>query len=484
MLLALDVWLQGLIPFQGIIFWLYLANYVIALGFVFSEIRHSRTSQGSIAWIISLLILPFPLTLLYAIFGLKLFDDYAALQTHSGRVLRKVRTAKTRILDQPSAEDWPVLVNVSQIPFLKGNDVELLIDGDETFDSIFKGITAAQETLLVQFYIIHDDELGREFATRLIERANAGVKIYLLYDDVGCFWLPRAYKKRLRDAGINIHGFNHRHRFLRFLGPTRIQYRNHRKIVVADGKEAWIGGLNVGDEYMGRSKRFGRWRDTHVRIKGPAVLAADLSFREDWQWATGEEIKGINASTEVAGDQTVLIMPTGPADKLESCAIAFDDVIGQSKERLWIVSPYFVPDTSMETALYAAALRGVDVRILIPEVPDHLIVWLASIAHAYRMIEHGISIYRYPSGFLHEKVILVDDRIGGVGTVNFDNRSFRINFEVTMWFTHERMIGDIEKMLKKDFAAAKKVDLDARGVRPGPVMSFMTEAARLLSPIL
>jgi cardiolipin synthase len=484
LLLAVDAWLSSLIPDRGIIYWLFFANYLLALGFVVSEIYRSRTAQGSIAWILSLLILPFPMTLAYATFGLKLFDDYAAIQTHSGRVLRKVRAAKTKILDQPSGEEWPVLVNVSQVPFLKGNDVELLIDGEQTFDSIFKGISAAQETLLIQFYIIHDDELGREFATRLIERANAGVKIYLLYDDVGCFWLPRAYKRRLRAAGIRMHGFNHRHRILRFLGPTRIQYRNHRKVVVADGKEAWIGGLNVGDEYMGRSKKFGPWRDTHVRIKGPAVLAADLSFREDWQWATGEELSGLPTSTDIAGDQSVLIMPTGPADKLESCAIAFDDVIGQSKERLWIVSPYFVPDTSMETALYAAALRGVDVRILIPEKPDHRIVWLASIAHAYRMIEHGISIYRYPSGFLHTKAILVDDRIAGVGTVNFDNRSFRINFEVTLWFTHEQMIKDVEKMLAKDFRTARKVDLDQRGVRPAPVMRFMSEAARLLSPIL
>jgi cardiolipin synthase len=483
-LLAIDAWLASLIPERGIIYWLFFANYLLALGFVVSEVYRSRTSQGAIAWILSLLILPFPMTLVYATFGLKLFDDYAAIQTHSGRVLRRVRAAKTRIVDQPSADEWPVLVNVSQIPFLKGNEVELLIDGEATFDSIFAGISAARETLLIQFYIIRDDELGRELATRLIERANAGVKIYLLYDDVGCFWLPRAYKQRLRDAGITVHGFNHRHRFLRFLGPTRIQYRNHRKVVVADGKEAWIGGLNVGDEYMGRSKRFGPWRDTHVRLKGPAVLAADLSFREDWQWATGEELTGLPTSTEVAGDQSVLIMPTGPADKLESCAIAFDDVIGQSKERLWIVSPYFVPDTSMETALYAAAMRGVDVRILIPEKPDHRIVWLASIAHAYRMITHGINIYRYPSGFLHTKAILVDDRIAGVGTVNFDNRSFRINFEVTLWFTHERMIKDVEKMLRKDFAAARKVDLDKPGVRPPPLMRFMSEAARLLSPIL
>ena len=482
-MLTIENWLVQLIPYRGIIYWCFAANYILAIGFAVSEIFRSRTSQGSIAWIISLLILPFPMTLLYAVFGLKSFDGYAAVQTHSGRALRRVRAAKTKILDQPSTEDFPVLANVSQLPFLKGNEVDLLVDGKETFDSIFAGISRAQDVLLIQFYIIHDDELGREFAERLIERAKAGVRIYLLYDDVGSFWLPRAYKNRLRDAGIRIHGFNHRHRSLRILGPTRIQYRNHRKIVVVDGKEAWIGGLNVGDEYMGRSKKFGHWRDTHVHFKGPAALAAVLSFREDWQWAVGEELGDLPASTEIAGDQSILIMPTGPADALESCAIAFDDVIGQSQKRLWIVSPYFVPDLSMETALLAAQMRGVDVRILIPEVPDHRIVWLASIAYANRMVHHGVDMYRYPGGFLHQKVILVDDKIAGVGTVNFDNRSFRINFEITMWFTGDKMIKDVERMLRRDFSDAHKVEKSIPGSQT-LIMRFLTQAARLLSPIL
>jgi cardiolipin synthase len=482
-MLSIEGWLIQLIPYRGIIYWLFAANYLLAIGFAVSEIFRSRTSQGSIAWIITLVILPFPMTLVYAIFGLKSFDDYTAVQTHSGRVLRKVRAAKTKILDQPATDEFPVLANVSQLPFLSGNDVELLVDGEATFASIFEGISRAEKVLLLQFYIVHDDQLGREFAERLIERAKAGVKVYLLYDDVGCFWLPRSYKNRLRDAGVRVHGFNHRHRILRILGPTRIQYRNHRKIVIADGKEAWIGGLNVGDEYMGRSKVFGHWRDTHVRFKGPSVLAATLSFREDWEWATGEDLDELPASTEVAGDQSMLIMPTGPADELESCAIAFDDVIGQSQKRLWIVSPYFVPDLSMETALFAASMRGVDVRILIPEIPDHRIVWLASIAYANRMVKHGIDVYRYPSGFLHQKVILVDDKIAGVGTVNFDNRSFRINFEITMWFTGDKMIKDVEKMLRRDFSDADKVEKVVPGSQ-GIVMRFLAQSARLLSPIL
>ena len=459
-------------------------NVAVAIAFAVNEILRSRTSQGSIAWLLSLALLPFPTTLFYLVFGLKLFDDYAEGQTHSARVLRRVRNSKLPVLDEHSSDEWPVLTNVSQIPFLKGNDAELLIDGDATFRSIFEGIRRAEKFVLLQFYIIHDDRIGKEFADLLIERAKAGVKIFLLYDDVGCFWLPRRYKMRLRKAGVNALSFNHRHRFLRLFGPTRLNYRNHRKVMVVDAKEAWIGGLNVGDEYMGRSKRFGRWRDTHVFFQGPAVLSAMVSFREDWEWATGHGLElPPGPPLEVKGKESVLVMPTGPADEVEAAAIAFSDAISRAEKRLWIVSPYFVPDIDMQIALFAAAMRGVDVRILIPKVPDHWLVWLASIAHSYRMISHNVHVHRYSKGFLHQKVILVDDKIAGVGTVNFDNRSFRINFEITLWFTGAKMIKAVEAMLVTDFADGKEVTLGQRRKMPLG-MRFLSQAARLFSPIL
>lgn len=482
-MIGLESLLAGLFNDHVIAIIIIGANYVLAGFFAVNEILRSRTAQGSIAWLISLVLVPFPTTLFYAIFGLKLFDDYAAIQTHSGRVLRRVRSQKVNILDQERTDDWPVLANVSQLPFLSGNDADLLIDGEATFQSIFDGISRAEKTIIVQFYIINDDELGREFADRLIERAQAGIDIYLLYDDVGCFWLPGGYKQRLRKAGVHLYGFNHRHRFLRIFGPTRIQYRNHRKVMVVDGNEAWIGGLNVGDEYMGRSKRFGRWRDTHVHLRGPAVLAATLCFREDWEWATGKELTLPTRPIEIHGKQSVLVMPTGPADSTEGCAIAFHEVISKAEKRLWIVSPYFVPDIDMRVALYAAAMRGVDVRVMIPQKPDHRLVWLASIAHANRMIAHDVNVYRYTKGFLHQKVILVDDKIAGVGTVNFDNRSFRINFEITLWFTARKMIKEVEAMLVADFDNCKEITLGQRKKQPF-AMRFLSEAARLFSPIL
>ncbi|WP_417581335.1 cardiolipin synthase [Pelagibacterium sp.] len=463
---------------------LYLANYALALVCAVREIMNSRTSQGTIAWLLSLLILPFPTTLIYLLFGWKLFDDYAASRIDSGRSWRLARSDDLRIVDKRTCEDWPVLQRVAELPFLYGNAASLLIDGEDTFASIMDGISRAQDYVLIQFYIIRDDDLGRRLADALIERASAGVKVYVLYDDAGSHALPRSYKKRLEDHGVRIYSFNHRHPFLRWYGLTRINYRNHRKNVVVDGVESWVGGHNVGDEYLGKDPKLGRWRDTHVHVTGPAALACALMFREDWLWATGEELPARYPSTiPTPGNQPILLMPTGPADTLEDCAIAFTEVIARARKRLWIVSPYFVPGIEIQTALYAASLRGVDVRILLPRKPDHMIVWLASYAHADQMVSHGIKVHRYEKGFLHQKVILCDDQIAGVGTVNFDYRSFNINFEATLWFTDSDMIANVAAMLDTDFADSYLTTQQNLKRRSYP-FRLLCQGARLFSPIL
>lgn len=458
--------------------------YVGAIVCGIREIMNSRTSQGSIAWLLSLALLPFPTVILYMIFGWKFFDDYATDRIRNGRSQRPLRARDLRLIDTAANAAWRVQAAVSEVPFLGGNAVQLLVDGQATFDSIFAGISQAKTYLLVQFYIVRDDRLGGELAERLIERARAGVRVYLLYDDVGSTGMPKAYRRQLRDAGIKVAGFNDRHKLFRFYGPTRINYRNHRKIVVVDGHSAWVGGHNVGVEYLGEDPKFGHWRDTHVKVDGPAALACSLLFREDWQWATGEILSDTPPeAVPTPGASSVLVMGTGPADKLEECAIAFTDVIAQARQRLWIVSPYFVPDTDVRTALYAARLRGVDVRIMLPAKPDHILVFLASIAHADAMVEHGIAMYRYTSGFLHQKVVLMDDRIASIGSVNFDNRSFAINFEITLWFIQPDIIGAVETMLQADFSHCRKVGPEE--VRNRPLhWRFATQAAKLLSPVL
>ncbi|MCW5720042.1 MAG: cardiolipin synthase [Devosia sp.] len=460
------------------------AIYLLALICAVREIFNSRTSQGSIAWLLSLALLPFPTAFLYMIFGWKFFDDYATDRIKNGRAERPLRARDLALIDRETTEKWPVQAQVSELPFLHGNDVEVLIDGKATFDSIFAGIDAAQDYLLIQFYILRDDSIGQQLAQRLIAKAKEGVEILVLYDDIGSTGMPKRFRTQLREAGIKIAGFNQRHKFLRLYGPTRINYRNHRKIVVADGKHAWVGGHNVGDEYLGKNPKFGHWRDTHVRVSGPAALGCALLFREDWEWATGERLHPTPPKQlDTPGDRSVLVMGSGPADKLEECAIAYVDLIGRARHRLWIVSPYFVPDTDIRTALFAARLRGVDVRIMLPDNPDHALVWLASMAHADAMVEHGISVYRYTDGFLHQKVVLMDDEMATIGSVNFDNRSFAINFEITLWFTDSKTIEAVETMLIEDFKACREVSSAEVGTRP-VTLYFLNQAARLLSPVL
>jgi cardiolipin synthase len=483
-LIGIDDILRAIIGDLHIVAAITAGFYLLAFVCAVREVMNSRTSQGSIAWILALTLLPFPTALLYLILGWKAFDDYATDRIRNGRAARPLRAKDLTLIDRDTSDKWPVQVKVSEVPFLSGNDVKVLVDGKATFDSIFAGIEKAQKYLLVQFYIVRDDALGKELAERLIERAKAGVKVYLLYDDIGSTGMPKRFRTQLREAGVNVAGFNQRHKFLRFYGPTRINYRNHRKIVVVDGEHAWVGGHNVGVEYLGEDPRFGRWRDTHVRVSGPAALGCSLLFREDWEWATGEVLPSTPPeSVATPGTESVLVMGSGPADKLEECAIAFTDIIGRARERVWIVSPYFVPDTDIRTALFAAKLRGVDVRIMLPNEPDHKLVWLASNAHADAMVEHDIAIYRYQDGFLHQKVVLMDDQIATIGSVNFDNRSFAINFEITLWFTDPQTIDNIEAMLLEDFSLCRQVDLEEVRRRSLPAR-FMSQAARLLSPVL
>ncbi len=477
-------WLDIVANNLGLVAAALAAIYCVALICSVREIMYSRTSQGSVAWLLSLFFLPYLTVPLYFIFGWRSFSDYAKIQATLGRSERARRADQLGLTDHEETRDWPVLTRVAGMPFLAGNESELLIDGDATFSAIKEGIARAKSVIFFQFFAIHDDALGREMADALIARAEDGVEICFLYDDVGSHALSNKFLKRLTDAGINVCGFNENHRFLKMLGPMRLNYRNHRKLVVIDYAEAFVGGHNVADQYVGRSKWFGRWRDTHVRIKGPAAVACALTFVEDWLWASGKHIE-LPKVGEIGmpGDESILIMPTGPADKLEECAIAYVEAAARAKKRLWITSPYLVPSLDVQTALAAAAMRGVDVRILLPEKRDHWTVWLASHAYEDTLVQRGVKVYRYTDGFLHQKVTLLDDELVSIGTLNMDNRSFQINFELTLWFTHERMISKVDAMLEEDFSNAKLTWPDAFQSR-SYLFQVLAQGARLLSPIL
>ncbi len=419
-----------------------------------------RTSQGAIAWAVSLNTCPYVAVPAYWVFGRSNFEGYVMLRRNSKAEMSDAeqRVAHDVLAMRPSPDAEPVsatlLEKLAKLPATRGNHTELLIDGEATFRSIFEGIEKAREYVLVQFYILRDDGLGRQLKDALIARAHAGVRCYLLYDEIGSHDLPPAYVNQLRAAGVDTRHFNTRqgtaNRF-------QLNFRNHRKVVVCDGITAFVGGHNVGDEYLGKDPKLGAWRDTHVKVQGPVVQCVQVAWLEDWNWAGGgRPALNWKPSTAPGGeDGLAFYLPSGPADEFETCTLFFLHAINSATKRVWIASPYFVPDEQMISALQLAALRGVDVRILVPAHADSQMVYLSGFTFLPELEKAGVQTWRYNKGFLHEKAILVDDCCG-VGTANFDNRSFRLNFEITLLFTEPSAVRAAEAMFAADFARSTR----------------------------
>ncbi len=462
-----------------------IAFYVFGLLHVLHALMHVRTSQGTIAWVISLLTVPFLAIPMYWLLGRTRFSrNIGGRRQTDDRLKKLAESMHLRLrhceVDIPDDDAFERAARVlGGLPFTRGNDLELLIDGEKTFERIFEAIKEAKNYLCVNFFIVKNDKLGTRFQEALIERAKAGVKVYFLFDEIGSHKLPRRYLKAMKDAGIECHSFGI-NRF--WWSRLQLNFRNHRKIVISDGKSAFIGGLNVGDEYLGRDQKFGEWRDTHLKIRGPAVQAVQMVFLEDWFWACNE-VPGLHWETEPeAADQIAAVIPTGPADPADSWQLIVAEAANSSRKKLWIATPYFVPDEGVLTALQAAAIRGVDVRILIPERADQILVSLSAFSYYDQSIPYGVKLFRYDKGFLHQKVMLIDERLAAVGTANLDNRSFRLNFEITAFSPDPAFVAEVEKMLVTDFTFAKEAKMS--GFRGKPFLfRAACRAARLLAPI-
>jgi cardiolipin synthase len=449
----------------------------------------TRTAQGAVAWTVSLISFPFLAVPAYLVFGRDRFggtaeafranqEEIEALLTRFEEALAPYRVPAS---DNPS---WRrALEQLTGFTVLHGHRVDLLVDGEATFTSLLDGIAEAEEYVLFQFYMIHDDEIGRRVRDALIERAQAGVRVFVLYDEVGSQGLSAAYLRALERAGVAVSAFK----------PTRgrgnrfqINFRNHRKMVVVDGRVGWVGGINVGDEYLGHDPRLSPWRDTHLRLRGPAVLQLQLTILADWYWAT-RETPTVNwdpsvTATEGVG-QHVITIPTGPTAAHETASLFFAAALSAADERVWISAPYFVPDDAVMKALKLAALRGVEVRIITTGTSDSLPVHLAAFHYIHKLRDLGIRFYAYTPGFMHQKVMLVDEQFSYIGSHNFDNRSFRLNFEVGAVVIDRDFAREVNDMLEADFAHAEPIEADAfdRGSLP---WRLGVRLARLASPVL
>lgn len=454
-----------------------------ALGFATSiqALLTTRTSQGAIAWIVSLNTLPYVSVPAYWVFGRSKFQGYVVGRSQEDSeigalLVPKIAAARALEVELPrERRGIEALERLADVPFLGGNRVELLVDGERTFESLLAGIEGARRYVLVQFYIVRDDELGRRLAELLERKAREGVRVHLLYDEFGSRKLGKEFVRSLSAAGVAVRHF---HSTRGRGNRLQVNFRNHRKIVVVDGERGWVGGFNVGSEYLGA------WRDTHMGIEGPAVLGLQVSFLEDWNWAA-EELLELDWTPRRAleGDTPVLILASGPADRFETASLMVQEALHAARERVWISSPYFVPDEAVLGALKLAALRGVDVRILLPERTNDSLVRHAQFAFLDPLLEAGVSIRRYSRGFLHQKALLIDDDLVGIGTVNLDNRSLRLNFEVTALVYDRVFATEVAAMLEADFegtSALTRVELAERGW----LERALSRAAYLFAPVL
>ena len=477
--------------YQSLYVFGYLIGFVQLLGVIAAlhAVLTVRTAQGAIAWALSLLFIPFLTLIPYLVFGSRSFDAYIKARRQANQEMgvaiadlnwrpwiEEARAAR----NSQSYASLRAMHKLGRMPCLANNDVRLLINGQATFNAIFEAIRQARDTVFIQFFIIHDDEIGRQLQSLLLKKAAEGVDIYVLYDRVGSHALPGSYSETLREAGVHIRAFaTRRGLFNRF----QVNFRNHRKIVVVDGVKGFIGGHNVGDEYLGRNPPLSPWRDTHVQISGPVTACLQESFAEDWFWASRKLPPLMLPDTYPDKGVLCQILATGPADPQETCSLFFVEAIHAACERVWITSPYFIPDEAVSAALRLAVMRGVDVRILLPSRPDHRIVYAASSLFAFEAVKAGVRVFRYTPGFLHQKVVLIDHEISAIGSANLDNRSFRLNFEIMLLTVDEAFAAEVEAMLIEDFSQAHELTRE-HSQNTHRLQQLGMRIARLISPIL
>lgn len=476
---------------RGPLFALFLlVMHVIGFFMSISAVRDTRTPQGAIAWALSLNTFPIVAVPAYGVFGDSAMDSYIAAR--SAGLVETRPVAESLIKNLASAEASPggssdlmkTIGKLSSLPVTAGNQAELLIDGKNTFDALFEAIETAEKYIIVQFYIFRSDDIGSELKDRLIQKAKEGVEVYVLFDDYGSSGLSSAFVSELREAGAQVKSFMD---FGEDMNRFQLNFRNHRKIVVVDGKVGFIGGLNVGDEYLGHHPVLTPWRDSHLRVTGPVVACMQVPFVEDWHWATGEIIADLNWDVvsqkgAAGGTMEAVCVPSGPGDPIETCTLFFLASINAAKERLWIATPYFVPDEGIVLALQLAAKRGVDVKIIIPDMTDDRLVYLSSFSYLKELEQVGVEIWRYEKGFMHQKVMLVDNDFSAIGSANMDNRSFRLNFEAGVAIHDQGFNEQVAAMLKNDLSNSRKAGVDDLA-KKSEFFKLSVKVARLLAPV-
>lgn len=470
-----------------------ILNILLALAVIFLERKDARATW---AWLMVLYFLPGVGFVLYLIIGQRLRKrKLNKMLVESQRIIEdSIEAQKLQLEERHIAFNDPATINYqtmihmnlvgSYSLYTQNNAVQIFTTGKSKFDTLLQDIESAQHHIHLVYYIVRNDKLGNRLIQALVEKAKQGVQVRFLYDHIGSKGLPRKFFKELREAGGQAVAFF----------PSRIPYlnlkinfRNHRKLVIVDGRIGYIGGFNIGDEYLGRNKYFGEWRDTHLRLEGRAVLQIQAQFLMDWNLAFSGMVEldyhYFPRHFQAVGAIGMQVVASGPDSDYQQIKDAYIKMIYSAKRSICLQTPYFVPDESLMTALKIAAMSGVEVKVMLPSKPDHFFVYWATHSYLNELLAAGGKCYIYERGFLHAKTLVIDGQVASVGTANIDNRSFKLNFEMNAFIYDSATASELERLFGIDLEECTELTYDKYLKRP-LMDKFKESIARLLSPIL
>ena len=482
-----DIW----ISLPGLVGILYLLTVLFIAILIILE---NRNPVKTISWILILVLLPFIGIVIYLFFA----QEYRKTKMYSRKGLKdleKLRNLTLEQLDNLPENHFQIserlyskkrLINLllsnSNAILTNNNEVTVLHNGKETFPEIFRAIEQAKHHIHLEYYIVENDKIGNYLRELLIQKAREGVEVRFIYDDVGSWELKRKFLRSMSDAGVKVDCFMR----VRFPNLTsRVNYRNHRKILVVDGETAFLGGLNFADRYQDGVPGIGPWRDTHLKVTGGAATALQIIFMADWYFVSKEIFKGDQffKPFESGNGKLVQISASGPDSDWESIGQAYFSAIASATDHVFISTPYLMPTADIMTALKTSALGGIDVRIIVPGLSDAIFPKWGTNSYIEELLEAGVKIYFYKAGFTHSKVIVVDGIFSSVGTANLDFRSLETNFEVNAMIYDEEIAGILTKQFLDDQDKSEMVVLEEWIKRPR-INKIKESFARILSPML
>lgn len=471
---------------------IFIINILIALTIIFLE---RKNPTATLAWILILFFIPVLGFLFYIIFSQNIArEKIYKVSDNELKVIRK--TLDYQISDMGSEDfeyknnscsNWKNMIKLNQVYgnsyFTQNNSVDIFTDGKKMYHNMIKDIKNASKSVNVMYYIIKDDMVGKKFINLLTQKAKDGVEVRLLVDSLGSRYLNNKKLKEYLNAGGKVaYFFKPKMRLVNL----KFNYRNHRKIVVIDSEIGYIGGFNIANEYLGYKKKFGYWRDTHIKIKGDSVGDLNAQFVLDWRFASKEDLQLSEAyyvDNLNDGNSGLQIVSSGPNSTKEEIKRSFMKMITSAEKNVYLQTPYFIPDASMLESLKMAAQSGVDVRVMIPCMPDHIFVYWATLTYCGELLRSGARIFIYNNGFLHAKTMTVDSEVSSVGSANFDRRSFTLNFETNAFIYDENIACDMENIFLNDINQCIELTLDLYEKRSG-FIRFKEAISRLLSDIL